>query len=489
MQGTGDASVVVQGKLSPDAWVASSHVTLPGGFVATLRESEIVGPELRPDLELDAGLPEAKVLEAAARLALHPTPARAARTPKAAPPSAFWAPDATYADAPYPSREARILSLFRFWNVIHDFYPYLPLMGDAWDRALEEFLPRFESAASAHEYVLTVAELAARIPDGHVNVWGSRELADIQGGGVAPFAVQVVEGHVVVTAVPDPAALGGATVSVGDVIVSVDGEPIDARMARLRKYCAASNETWRAYRTAGTALRGALDAKLQLVLQDATGRPREASVPRTTKFLPERSGPVFRLVDDSIGYVDLDRLENSDVDAMFKAFAGTKAIVFDMRGYPHGTAWTVAPRLNVRGAKVAARFFEPFVSVGSSQATFFEQGIPPTDQPLYRGKTVMLVDERTMSQAEHTGLFFEAAAGTTFIGSQTAGANGDVTNLSLPGGLSVSFSGHDVRHADGRQLQRVGLVPDVEVHPTIDGLHAGRDEVLERALTYLRTGR
>jgi C-terminal processing protease CtpA/Prc len=94
-----------------------------------------------------------------------------------------------------------------------------------------------------------------------------------------------------------------------------------------------------------------------------------------------------------------------------------------------------------------------------------------------------------MSQAEHTGLFFEAANGTKFIGSQTAGANGDVTNLSLPGGIYVSFSGHDVRHADGRQLQRVGLVADVEVKPTIEGIRAGRDEVLDRALVYLRTGK
>ena len=97
----------------------------------------------------------------------------------------------------------------------------------------------------------------------------------------------------------------------------------------------------------------------------------------------------------------------------------------------------------------------------------------------------MLIDERTISQAEHTGLFFEAAAGTKFVGGPTAGANGDVTTLLLPGGLRFLFSGHDVRHADGRPLQRVGLVPDVSVAPTISGLRAGRDEVLERAVEYL----
>jgi C-terminal processing protease CtpA/Prc len=97
----------------------------------------------------------------------------------------------------------------------------------------------------------------------------------------------------------------------------------------------------------------------------------------------------------------------------------------------------------------------------------------------------MLIDERSISQAEHTGLFFEAANGTKFIGSPTMGANGDVTNLSIPGGTYVSFTGQGVWHADGRQLQRLGLQPAVEVRPTLAGIRAGRDEVLEKAVEYL----
>ena len=50
----------------------------------------------------------------------------------------------------------------------------------------------------------------------------------------------------------------------------------------------------------------------------------------------------------------------------------------------------------------------------------FLQPIPDRNgKPLYRGRTVMLIDERAISQSEHTGLFFEAANGTTFIGSPT----------------------------------------------------------------------
>jgi hypothetical protein len=59
----------------------------------------------------------------------------------------------------------------------------------------------------------------------------------------------------------------------------------------------------------------------------------------------------------------------------------------------------------------------------------------------------------------------------------------------LPGGLTVRFTGHDVRHVDGRQLQRVGLKPHVEVRPTLTGIRAGEGEVLARALEYLRDGK
>jgi C-terminal processing protease CtpA/Prc len=113
------------------------------------------------------------------------------------------------------------------------------------------------------------------------------------------------------------------------------------------------------------------------------------------------------------------------------------------------------------------------------------QRIPQSEKWKYKRKTVMLIDERTVSQAEHTGLFLRAANGTTFVGSPTNGANGDVTSFFVPGDTRVYFSGQGVRHPDGSQLQRIGLVPDVEVRPTIAGIRAGRDEVLERAVKYV----
>jgi C-terminal processing protease CtpA/Prc len=97
----------------------------------------------------------------------------------------------------------------------------------------------------------------------------------------------------------------------------------------------------------------------------------------------------------------------------------------------------------------------------------------------------MLINEFAFSQSEHTCLFFESATDVTFIGTPTNGANGDVTNLVLPGGIYVNFTRSDVRHADGRQLQRVGIQPHIRAEPTPQGFRDQRDEVLEAALKHL----
>jgi C-terminal processing protease CtpA/Prc len=44
------------------------------------------------------------------------------------------------------------------------------------------------------------------------------------------------------------------------------------------------------------------------------------------------------------------------------------------------------------------------------------------------------------------------------------------------------ISGIGVYYPDNKPTQRVGIVPDIEVKPTIDGIRDGRDEVLEEAL-------
>src|SRR5690606_31049474 len=96
-----------------------------------------------------------------------------------------------------------------------------------------------------------------------------------------------------------------------------------------------------------------------------------------------------------------------------------------------------------------------------------------------------LVNEFSVSQSEYTAMAFRAGKNTTIMGSTTAGADGNVSEIWLPGGLRTMISGIGVYYPDGTETQRVGIIPDIEVKPTIDGIRNGRDEPLEKAIEFI----
>jgi C-terminal processing protease CtpA/Prc len=68
------------------------------------------------------------------------------------------------------------------------------------------------------------------------------------------------------------------------------------------------------------------------------------------------------------------------------------------------------------------------------------------------------------------------------IGSTTAGANGNTSPFSLPGGFGAKISGLGAFDAGRRPTQRVGIVPNIPARPSIAGVRERRDEVLEAAV-------
>jgi C-terminal processing protease CtpA/Prc len=491
LQAAGDGAIVSEGKLNEDGLVHQRAIDLGEGFVAWVRSSESLPQPGWAGLRADAEAPPpgstgGDPAFAAALGLLHEWPKPAAGAPAAPLPEAVWRPDRRYDEMTEPTLEFRLLAGFKFWTILHDFFPYLHLTGD-WDAVLPELIVRMERARDGREYALALAEMAARANDGHVSLTGNPTLDALYGKTPAPVAVRWIENSWVVTEVGGPAK--GSGVETGDVVLALDGEPISTRDATLRRYLAASTEAGMRRKVADRLLSGPDGSPLTLTVRGRGDRTREVRLKRQA-WTPHPAGETVRVLPGNLGYADLGRLTEAEVTGMFERVKETRALILDMRGYPNGTAWTITPYLNTRGATGGPLFRRRLVSglydESSQTGLDFTQALPSYPVPeKYAGRTVMLIDERTVSQAEHSGLFFEAANGTKFIGSQTAGANGDVTYFALPGIASVRFSGHEVRHADGRQLQRIGLVPDVPATPTIQGIREGKDEVLDRAVRYL----
>ena len=479
---SGNAAIVSTRPLSGSDVIETKSIDLGNGWKAFIRVAEATVDGLTADAVVNDASALAKGLE----LARGGSPLPARSTARETPAVPIAQRDEPYADMPAPDTSYRLLALFRFWSVIDRFYPYKKLIGD-WDAVLTEFIPRFEAAEGADAYARTVIELAARLEDGHVQVLGPPAVWDVIGARLLPVEVRPVEGKFIVIA-KDKALPADADIRIGDEVVRVDGELLHDRVQRLWKYFTASTEPARLATVVHFALRGARDSMAELELVGADGKSRTVRIARMRTPV-YGDGPVWRVIPPGIGYIDLTRLTSAQVDEAMDAVKGTKALIFDMRGYPKGTGWAIAPRINTKNATVSAIFSRPEISVMTEdmvESRFsFEQGLASTDKPKFTGRTVMLIDDRAISQAEHTGLWFEAANGTRFIGSNSAGADGDTTNTVLPGGIYVFFTGHEVRHADGRQLQRIGLVPDIRVTPTIRGIRAVKDEVLDAAVAYL----
>ena len=105
-----------------------------------------------------------------------------------------------------------------------------------------------------------------------------------------------------------------------------------------------------------------------------------------------------------------------------------------------------------------------------------------SNENYYKGKVVLLFDETSQSHAEFTIMALQTAPDVLSVGSQTAGADGNVSSIILPGNYKTFMTGMGVYYPDGRETQRIGMIPDFEVKPTIAGIKAGKDEVLQKAI-------
>ena len=100
--------------------------------------------------------------------------------------------------------------------------------------------------------------------------------------------------------------------------------------------------------------------------------------------------------------------------------------------------------------------------------------------------TVVLIDEYTQSAAETFTMHMHQSPFTTIIGGNSSGADGVITNFYIPGGRLINFTGMAFAYQDGRQVQRIGIVPDIYSKRTLKGFQKGKDEALERAVKYLQ---
>lgn len=480
------AQVVAVGPIRPGI-SAALELPLRGELVALIAPYRVPVGSWRPDVEIQST--ESGLAVEAAQRVLRAKPRKLSSSSTEAIELRPEPPDLIYENPQPPDLGHRVLALARIWATIHFFDPYLDLMSSAWDDTLLEFLPKMVGAETEESYTRALLELAARTDDEHTVLMGN-EIELVIPPGRMPFDVMMLDEGVTVVSLSDEPL----PIRVGEVVKAVDGVAIETLIQRMLPLCAASMPIERQRVAAKLAMAGAVGSTATLTVWDGS-HVRAVEVNRVARTTPDGGRDVpFRLLQNNIGYVNLSTLEVEKVPEMIAKLKDSASIIFDMRGYPRGTLWKLAPWLNRKHARTGARIRENWV-VGDAPdgkvAWEYGASIPLTSdsREFYKGRVVMLIDERAYSEAELTALFFESATDVLFIGSPTAGTNGEVTTMAVPGGFALRFSGEAIWHGDGRQLQRVGIQPSILRRPTAAGLRTGRDEVLEEALAALQSPR
>ena len=396
----------------------------------------------------------------------------------------------TYAQPATPDAGLRLLALYRYWNMIEYFFPYRYAIGEDWQQVLPEFIPQFAAARTDEQYRLVALAIIARIHDTHANIYGSDKiLATYKGTFHAPVQVRFVEGQAVVTDYFH-ATLGPATgLQKGDVVLAVDGIKVTDLIKTRQRITPASNEPTQLRNVARDLLRGPSD-KVTLLVRRA-GRDFPITIGRVpaaqlnlalNNGTPDPKAPFWKLLPDNIGYLSLGTIKQAELPAAMAELKNTKGLVIDIRNYPaEFVVFSLTKYLSARPVPFV-RFSEPQPTYPGVFLHTPVLSVPGTREAPYAGKVVILVNELSQSQSEYTTMALRAVPGAKVVGSTTAGADGNVSTIILPGNITTLITGLGIYYPDGRETQRVGIVPDVATQPTIAGIAAGRDEVLERAV-------
>jgi C-terminal processing protease CtpA/Prc len=406
--------------------------------------------------------------------------------------NAVFENEISYSNSLFPPENLRLLSLFRYWNIIQYFYPYRYLISD-WDEVLSAFIPLFINTKNQREYTKLCLRLVSSIHDTHANVFGSQTIDSLKGIFICPFRIEWIENKYVVTGVYENTSSTINKVRIGDVIENIDGFSIDSLVKMYTPYTSASNQD---------ALLKILGSSSGFILRSnnliadlivsTKGVQKKVLINRLPlrKINPRFYWAVekqnsFSFIDSSIGYIYTEALKSTAIDSIISAFQSTKGLIIDLRCYPGVfMAFTYGKWLKSMET--------PFAKISTTtmempgRFAFKKPVVNGQNFDNYRGRVVVIVNSSTLSQAEYTAMALRTIPGAVVLGSKTAGADGDVSLITLPGGIKTLITGTGVYYPNGKETQRVGIRPDIEALPSIKGVREMRDELLEAALHVIK---
>ena len=386
-----------------------------------------------------------------------------------------------YNNMKYDDSGYKLLSLFRYWNIIEYYYPYKDIIEENWDSVLTEFIPKFIETKDELEYKLAVEGLATKIHDPHAMVSDTNGTLDkYRGDKYAPIEFGLIENQIVIKNVL-PKYEKECKLKKGDIVLKINDKDIFEVIKEKSKYASLSKKS---------AIVNRLQYELFATSKDSmnlTIKRDDNKITQNVKCYPDINmfdidEDSHKLIDKNIGYINPGELEEGEIDKIMDKFMDTKGLIVDLRYYPSDFIVYSLGKYLMPKEVTFAKTSVPNQSVPGEFILYEDLKVGSDNKNYYKGKVMILMNERSQSQSEFTVMSLRNAPNAKVIGSDSIGTDGNVASFSLPGGVNTLITVVGIYNPDKSQTQRVGIKPDIYIEPTIQGVKEGRDELLEKAI-------
>ncbi|MCX6842520.1 MAG: S41 family peptidase [candidate division WOR-3 bacterium] len=383
-----------------------------------------------------------------------------------------------------PDLGVRLGDVVIVWSVLQHFYPYFDVVPANWDSALTSALEHARADKDRADFLHTLRLMAAALYDGHGSVTDPATRA----WGQVPARLELVEGRVAVIAADSEAGLRK-----GDEVLEINGRPIQEAIAEQMRISSGSPQ-FRQIRSVQRTLRGPVgDTFRFLVVRGKDTVAASGTAVKTPAVLvPPDQGESIRQLAKGIWYVDLTRAPMPTIDSVMDRLARAKGVVFDLRGYPNGNHDVISHLLTGKEQRGEAWMWIPRITYPDHERIVGWDGIGWTSlqpkKPHITGKVVFLTDGEAASYAESFMGYIDGFKLAEIVGGPTAGTNGNINPIDLPGGYTFWWTGMKVTKFDGSQHHLIGIQPTVPLERTLAAVREGRDEYIEKALELIRGG-
>ena len=439
-----------------------------------------------------------------------------------------------YPDYTFTAEPMNLLAFAKAWNAIEYLFPYKYVMDKDWEDVLVEMLPVFKEIKDRTSYEKAILKLETALNDTHAGGFMSPEsmhttnaIFNVQ--YYPPFDYKATKNGLIITQFLSDSLAKQSNLKVGDLLVAINGIKIKQWLKNRSKLLPASNDAV-VYRELSTQnnFRGDTFAfsNIQDSILSVMVKGQKKNVNLSLRMLNRKDKENIKIIErhilkeqtkekefkgieaigDSIilvraGHVfDKDIPEDKDLPKLSTQLKSKKALIFDMRKYPQSPGFFnyYLPKLLGKTPFKFARYYTADlrqIGIFRYKEELETYMYAPKDgtQPignLYSGQIVILTNENTQSMGEwYTMMLQQFSNKTTVIGSQTAGADGDLRRLTLPGDYQFYFTGNGIFYPDGRETQRIGIKPNIYFESSAEDLGSNQDVHLKRALDFIKTGK